>query len=162
MLALVAGTKGVKLIAESIVDVSFILKKGSYSGGPTKNWAEGIGLAIASFAPVYSALSSGGFFSVKVSPEDMSKGILSISDGIITAANKFNSSTAIFKKHLVRNGQRCRYRNISVCSVYASLNSGGFWSLGKSVSPEDMVSGIESITDGIILAAVKFADAKQL
>jgi hypothetical protein len=37
--------------------------------------------------------------------------------------------------------------------VYASLNSGGFWSLGKSVSPEDMVSGIESITDGIILAA---------
>jgi hypothetical protein len=27
----------------------------------------------------------------------MSKGILSISDGIITAANKFNSSTAIFK-----------------------------------------------------------------
>jgi hypothetical protein len=34
------------------------------------------------------------------------------------------------------------------------------WSLGKSVSPEDMVSGIESITDGIILAAVKFADAK--
>jgi hypothetical protein len=49
MLALVAGTKGVKLIAEC-VDVSFILKKGSYSGGPTKNWAEGIGLAIASFA----------------------------------------------------------------------------------------------------------------
>jgi hypothetical protein len=37
MLALVAGTKGVKLIAESIVDVSFILKKRSYSGGPTKN-----------------------------------------------------------------------------------------------------------------------------
>jgi hypothetical protein len=40
------------------------------------------------------ATSSGGFFS-KVSPDDMSKGILSISDGIITAANKFNS-TAIF------------------------------------------------------------------
>jgi hypothetical protein len=48
MLALLAGTKGVKLIAESIVDVP--LKIGSYSGGPTKNWAEGIGLAIASFA----------------------------------------------------------------------------------------------------------------
>jgi hypothetical protein len=47
MLALLAGTKGVKLIAESIVDVP--LKIGSYSGGPTKNWAEGIGLAIASF-----------------------------------------------------------------------------------------------------------------
>jgi hypothetical protein len=49
MLALIAGTKGVKLIA---IDCrcSFILKKGSYSGGPTKNWAEGIGLAIASFA----------------------------------------------------------------------------------------------------------------
>jgi hypothetical protein len=29
----------------------------------------------------------------------MSKGILSISDGIITAANKFNLGTAIFKKH---------------------------------------------------------------
>jgi hypothetical protein len=96
MLALIAGTKGVKLIAKSIVDVSFILKKGSYSGGPTKNWAEGIGLAIASFAPVYSALSSGGFFSVKVSPEDMSNGILAISDGIITAAGKFADAKTTF------------------------------------------------------------------
>jgi hypothetical protein len=50
MLALIAGTKGVKLIAESIVDVSFILKKRSYSGGPTKKLGRGIGLAIASFA----------------------------------------------------------------------------------------------------------------
>jgi hypothetical protein len=55
MLALIAGTKGVKLIAESIVDVSFILKKGSYSGGPTKKIGrEGMD-AIASFAPVCKA-----------------------------------------------------------------------------------------------------------
>jgi hypothetical protein len=74
----------------------------------------------------------------------MSKGILSISDGIITAANKFNSSTVIFKKALVRNGLRCRRTISAFAPVYASLNSGGFWSLGKSVSPEDMVSGIES------------------
>jgi hypothetical protein len=114
MLALVAGTKGVKLIAE-IVDVSFILKKGSYSGGPTKNWAEGIGLAIASFATSLLSNSSGGFFSVKVSP-DMSKGILSISDGIITAANKFNSSTAILKKAPVRNAEVVR--NISSVALY--------------------------------------------
>jgi hypothetical protein len=49
------------------------LKKRKLFRRPTKNWAEGIGLAIASFATVYSALSSGGFFSVKVSPDDMSK-----------------------------------------------------------------------------------------
>jgi hypothetical protein len=89
---------------------------------------------------------------VKVSPDDMSKGILSISDGIITAANSL-IAVLRYLKHLVRNGQRCRYCNISVCSCICILNSGGFWSLGKSVSPEDMVSGIESITDGIILAA---------
>jgi hypothetical protein len=54
----------------------------------------GIGLAIASFAPVYSALSSGGFFSVRLVLRIWVR-VLSISDGIITAANKFNSSTAI-------------------------------------------------------------------
>jgi hypothetical protein len=45
---------------------------------------------------------------------------LSISDGIITAANKFNSSTAILKKAPSKEWAEGRYRNISV-SVYASL-----------------------------------------
>jgi hypothetical protein len=39
MLALIAGTKGVKLIG--IDCISFILKKGSYSGGPTKKIGRG-------------------------------------------------------------------------------------------------------------------------
>jgi hypothetical protein len=46
----------------------------------------------------------------------MSKGILSISDGIITAANKFNSSTAILKKAPVRNAEVVR--NISSVALY--------------------------------------------
>jgi hypothetical protein len=161
MVALIAGINGVKLIAQSIVDVSFILKKGSYSGGPTKVWSEGIGLAISAFAPVYKALSSGGFFSVKVTPEEMSKGILAISDGIITAADKFNTSKAVFKKGPSKEWAEGIGTAIAAFApVYKALSSGGFWSLSKAVSPEDMVSGIEAITDGIITAANKFADAK--
>ena len=93
-LALSIGAKAVKIISQSIVDSSFILGKGNYSGGPTKEWAEGISESIGAFAPVFKILYGGGilsiFKSVKIS--DLSDAITTISSGIVTAANYFNGA----------------------------------------------------------------------
>ena len=44
-IVLEAGAAAVDLVAESIVSASKILQKGKYTGGPTKDWAEGIAIA---------------------------------------------------------------------------------------------------------------------
>jgi hypothetical protein len=86
-------SEGILTVSRGIVDVAnyFADAKVAFSGGPSKKWAEGIGTAIGAFAPVYTALSSGGFFSNRVSPDDMKEGILTISDGIIAVAIRFSS-----------------------------------------------------------------------
>jgi hypothetical protein len=52
-LALEAGAEAVELIAETIVSAAYILNKGNFSGGPTKEWAEGIAIALGAFSPIY-------------------------------------------------------------------------------------------------------------
>jgi hypothetical protein len=159
MIALMTGSKAVLMIAQTIVDTSFILRKGNYTGGPTKAWSEGISLAIGAFSPVYAALNNAGFFSVKVTPEQMSSGIISITDGIITAANKFASVKTSFKNGPSKAWSEGVGLAISAFSpVYKALSSGGFFSI--KLTPEQMSSGIISIVDGIILAANKFSESK--
>jgi hypothetical protein len=100
-LALKAGSKAVSMIAHSIVDASIILQKGKYTKGPTKEWAEGIAIALGAFAPVYSMLMNSGvlsIFGVKgVSPKDFAKAIITVSGGIIDAAGFFAKNSAVFK-----------------------------------------------------------------
>lgn len=54
------GGFAMKTIAQTIVDVSAILASGNYTGGPTEDWAKGVGLSIKAFAEGISLLSSGG------------------------------------------------------------------------------------------------------
>ena len=66
--------------------------KGSWKGGPSKAWAEGVGTAIGAFAPVFKVLQDsapGLFSSGGPSVEDMSKAIMTISRGIVDAARFF-------------------------------------------------------------------------
>jgi hypothetical protein len=84
-------------IAETIVLVSLTLAKGNYKDGPTEDWAKGVGLAIGAFAPVFKVLSEeSGWFVDGLSVEDMSRAILTISSGIITAAGFFAENKAVF------------------------------------------------------------------
>jgi len=57
---LLGGGRAIKRVAERIVEVSDILSEGTYSGGPTKQWAEGVGEAIKSFAFGILALNATG------------------------------------------------------------------------------------------------------
>jgi hypothetical protein len=100
-IALKAGAKAVNLVAESIVDASIILQRGKYVGGPTKEWAEGIAIALGAFAPVYSMLMNSGILSIfgvkGVSPKDFATAIITVSGGIIDAAKFFSKNSVAFK-----------------------------------------------------------------
>jgi len=163
MVALVAGADAVLMIADTIVKVSFVLKKGSYTGGPTKAWAEGISLALGAFAPVYKMLSTGGIMKVLFgsgpTPEQFSDGIITVSKGIVDAANYFSKAKVAFKGGPSKEWSEGVGTAIAAFSpVYAALMDNGFF--GSNVSPDDMKSGILTISDGIIAAADKFAENK--
>jgi hypothetical protein len=161
MAALVTGSEAVLMIAQTIVDSSFILQKGKYSGGPTKDWAEGISLAIGAFAPVYSMLTDGGImkaiFGSGPTPDQFSEGIITISKGIVNAAEYFAGAKVAFAGGPTKVWAEGVGTAIAAFApVYAALSSGGFFS--TKVSPDDMKAGILTISDGIIEAANRFND----
>ena len=158
MIALTAGGEAILLIAQTIVDTSFILRKGNYTGGPTKAWAEGISLALGAFAPVYKMLTTGGImdaiFGSGPTPEQFSEAIITVSKGIISAADFF-AGTKSFKNGPTKEWAEGVGTAIGAFApVYAALMDTGFF--GSNVSAEDMKSAILTISDGIIAAADKF------
>jgi hypothetical protein len=160
MVALMAGKEAVLMIAETIVESSFILQKGKYSGGPTKKWAEGISLALGAFSPIYAMLAANKIMSLfggGVGPEDFAQAIRTVSQGIVDAANYFAGAKVAFSGGPSKKWAEGVGTAIAAFSpVYSALSSGGFFS--TKVSPEDMKSGILTISDGIIAAALKFGN----
>ena len=83
------GGEMILTVASTIAAVSYILKLGSYSGGPTKDWAEGVGLSLGAFASALDVAigNSGGFFGGdEISTEDFIKFISSVSHGMVAAS----------------------------------------------------------------------------
>ena len=102
LLVLALGSKAINQVAQSIVDASIILKNGKYEGGPSKDWAEGVALAIGAFAPVIKVLNTGGILSIfkgGLKLEDLTgeKGVIrGISTAIVEAAKNFNENKVGF------------------------------------------------------------------
>jgi len=158
-IALKAGSKAVSLVAQSIVDASIILQKGKYVGGPTKEWAEGIAIALGAFSPVYSMLMNSGILSIfggkGVSPKDFARAIITVSGGIIDAAGFFAKNSAVFK-----NGPSKKW------SEGVGLAIGAFAPVYKMLvdfpfsGGKKMSRAIITISKGIIDAAKIFAANK--
>jgi hypothetical protein len=81
------GADRIKDVAQSIVDVADILGKGNYKGGPTKEWAEGIGLSLTAFSQALKiSLAANVITKGDFKPEDFSKFIMTVAKGMIDAA----------------------------------------------------------------------------
>jgi len=91
-----SGSEAVLVIARTIVGAADILSSGNFTGGPSKEWAEGVGGAIGAFAPVYGMLlENSGWLSSGVSVDDFKAAINTVADGIIEVSGKFKG--AIFE-----------------------------------------------------------------
>ncbi len=159
--ALLAGRSALKVISQSIVDASFILSNGNYKDGPTKEWAEGVALSIGAFAPVYKTLTSKGLLGAIFggggsSPAKMRQAIVTISEGIITAAQFFSKNTVAFK-----NGPPVEWAEgvgLSIrafAPVFESLAKNKSW-FSSGLDMDEMVNAVHGISQGIITSAEIF------
>jgi hypothetical protein len=158
-----SGIEATKKIAQSIVDVDGILAKGRYTGGPTSKWSSGISMALGAFWPIYKILlENSGWFSSGVSPDDFSKAIRTISQGITDSASYFSGAKTSFE-----NGPPVAWADGvsralgAFTPIYEILvKNSGWWKSGVSV--DDFKNAINTITSGIISSALKFSGTRGL
>jgi hypothetical protein len=141
----------------------FAAGKGVWKAGPTKAWAEGIGIAMDAFAPVYSMLVNQGIFKMLggggVGPKDFAKAIVTVSKGIITAAEEFAKNTAPFKEGMypsVQWGQGVGAALNAFAPVFKAISDAGLFTSGKD-AVNDMVYGIKIVAKSIISVAKMFS-----
>ena len=166
-LAMKVGSKAVTGIAQTIVDVAWIFKKasGAFVGGPSKDWAEGVGIAIGAFAPVYRMLMVGGIMKAfgigGVTADDFSKAIKTISDGIVYSATQFKGlDGSNFTGGPSKDWAEGVGKAIGAFAPVYSILSKEKGFLGTGISIESFVSAIKTISHGIIESAVIFKGSK--
>ena len=140
--------------------------KGSWKGGPTKEWAQGVSIALGAFSPVYSMMMTSGIMKLfggsGVSPADFAAAIVTVSGGIITAAAIFadpkNKGTWIGgpSKAWAQGVGTAIGAFAPVFKVLQDSAPGLFSSGGPSV--EDMSKAIMTISRGIVDAAKFFSN----
>jgi hypothetical protein len=173
---LAAGAGAVLMVAKTIVSASNILANGytdkdgitfkpNYTGGPTKEWAEGVSIALGAFSPVYGMLMKNAIFSLfgsgGVGPEDFTKAIKTVSEGIVTAAEFFANNKSVFKLGPSKEWAEGVGTAIGAFApVFEVLmKNSGFWKSGDSVI-KDMTNGITGITKAIVSVGRIFENSK--
>jgi hypothetical protein len=165
--ALAAGAEAVLSVTQTIVDASHILAKGNWKKGPTVAWASGVAIALGAFSPIYSMLMNNGVMKLfgggGVGPEDFANAIITVTNGIITAAGEFASprNKGVWKKGPTKEwATGVGIALGAFAPVYGMLmNNAAMKSFtGKGgVGPEDFAKAILTVTRGIITAAKEFA-----
>jgi hypothetical protein len=175
-LMLAAGSAAVLGVAKTIVAASDILTNGyeeggkrfkpNYTGGPTKDWAEGIAIALGAFSPIYSMLMKSSVLKIfgigGVSPDDYTKAIKNVSQGIVSAATFFASeeNPGIWAGYPTKEWAEGVGIAIGAFSPVYDILQKNQGLLKSSVSVDDFVSAIYTVSGGIIAAAKFFADNK--
>lgn len=163
VVAIAAGLGAVLLIAKSIKETSEILAGGTYEGGPNKEWAEGISIALGAFSPVYKMLMTAGLLDLigvgGVSPDDFSKAIITVSGGIVDAAKFFAESGGVWGAHPSKEWSEGVGLAIGAFSPVYGILMNQSW-FGKGVKVEDFTNGIDVITKGIIQSAKTFGESE--
>jgi hypothetical protein len=169
-------TNAIKTVSQGIVSAANFFASpenpGVWAGHPTKEWAEGVGLAIGAFAPVYEILAANsGWFSSGVSAEDFAGkfddsgklvkdgAIQVIARGIISAAEFFANNTAPFEEgsYPSKNwGEGVGAALGAFSPVFEALQNKGWFKKDKSVV-DGMVNGIISISTAIVRVAKMFS-----
>ena len=160
-LAIEVGSKAVKKIAQAIVDVGYIFAKSglSWKKGPTKDWAEGVSIALGAFSPIYKMLMKGGimqaFTGSGPSPFEFASAIKVISQGIVDAANFFGAPgmSDIYKGGPSKEWAEGVGKAIGAFApVYKVLAEEKGW-FGTGVSIDKFKKAIITISKGIVEAA---------
>jgi hypothetical protein len=170
LVALAAGGEAVLMIAQTVVDTAAVLGRGSFNGGPTKEWAQGVSIALGAFSIVYKMLADNAFWSFfgmgGIGPNEFAAGIKVVTKGIIVAAKEFELNKAAFKEGPSEKWAKGVSIAIGAFAPVYKVLLGEGRSLfdkvfgGPAPKPEDMAKAIRTISSGIIVAAQFFAKNK--
>jgi len=145
-------SNAIKIISGAIVDAAkyFASTGVSYRGGPTKDWAEGVGGAISAFAPVFDNLRSSGLMGLitGTSAEDMASAINTVSYGIIDSARIFGTNGVGYSAYPSKDwaqGVGSAITSFGPVFEWASKNMGWF-----TPDEEDLKKVITSVAQGIV------------
>lgn len=159
-LAIKAGINSISLISQSIADSSHILSSGTYQGGPNKEWAEGVSLAISSFAPVFTSISkNSGWLRSKVSPTEMVDAIKTISSGIVGVADYFGKNQQVFDPSKVPSKNWAEGISLAISSfapVFDIVNNSKFANLAIG----NLLRGIYGIANSIVNTSVIISEGR--
>lgn len=162
-LAILAGVKMLNVIAHSIVNVSKILNNGIFKGGPTKQWAEGVGVALSAFAIAMDNGMRAGrniFGGGGVSPKEFVTFIKSVSAGINEARISLsNGNYSNYPSKQWAEGVGIAIGSFAnILNTVVNAGKGLFQKIfgGGGIKPEDFSAFITSVATGIITAAKLF------
>lgn len=164
-LALTAGAGAVLVIAKSIVDSSDILRKGTYTGGPTKEWAEGISLALGAFSPIFKTIFDRGLlsiFSSGPSAEDFANAITTVSSGIVTAGKFFASVPDIWKGGPTAEWSAGVGGALSAFTPVFDALSKSSGLFGSGPTPKEMTDAMLHIANSIVSVGLLFSKANSV
>ena len=157
-----SGSDAVLGIARTIVGAADILASGNFTGGPTKDWAEGIAISLGAFAPIYKMLLLSGamsaLFGGGVSPDDFANAIDTVTNGIVKAANSFSKETVFEGGPTKEWAEGVGGAIGAFAPVYGMLLENSGW-LSSGVSVDDFKAAINTVAEGIIEVSDKFKGA---
>ena len=155
-------TTAIKTVSKGIVTAAQELgnSDGVWAGGPTKDWAEGVGLAIGAFVPVYEILlANSGWLSSGVSVDDFKTSIKTVSEGIVSAGEFFAKNTSSFDDGNYPSEEWGKGVGSAIGAfvpVYEVLAANSSW-ISSGVSIPDFIDAIQVVSEGIVSAAEFFA-----
>ena len=162
--AIVTVTNGIVTAANELGNPK---NKGIWKNGPTKAWATGVGLALSAFAPVYMMLlkNAPGIFSKGggVGPNEFAKAIMTVSRGIISAADVFSKNKAKFEegKYPSKNwGEGVGAALNAFAPIFNALSKDTGWFTSGDDVINNMVNGVVRIAGAIVRVGQKFEWAK--
>jgi hypothetical protein len=148
--------RAIKVVSRGIVDAAgfFAKNKAVFKNGPPKAWAEGVGLAIGAFAPVYKMLVdfpfSGG--------AKMSRAIITISKGVVDAAKIFATNKSTFDEGYPSKkwGEGVGAALNAFAPVFKALHEDSGWFTSGEDVVNDMSYGVRATAWSLTDAASAF------
>jgi hypothetical protein len=153
-------TEAIKTVSKGIVVAAAELSQGNiWKGGPTKEWAEGVSLALGAFSPVYAMMMKSNLFSMlgggDVGPEAFTSAIKVVSQGIVSAAEFFAANKAKFDGTYPSKewGEGVGSALGAFAPIFDMLmKKSGFWKSGDSVI-KTMMKGVISSAQTMVRVA---------
>jgi hypothetical protein len=155
-------SKAIKVITGGIVDSAKTFEKAqvAFKKGPPVEWSKGVSTSLAAFQPIYEILlKNTGWWKSGVDPKMFAQAIITITNGIVTAARSFGAASVAFK-----NGPPVAWSEGVSKSLAAFqpiyellLKNTGWWKSG--IDPKMFSQAIVTITGGVVSAAKAFGSA---